>query len=191
MRASPTSRRSNAHCSPLSARLRMNEAGRVGAGLLVLDEPTPFLPKRDIDRLFQLVRGVIAKGAGVIFVSHDVDQVMEITDRATVLRDGKVAAMIETSAATKADFIEAIVGRKLAAVTPPAHLATRGPSHAVVHNLSGGTIEGFSLDLAAGEVVGVTGLIGSGYDEIPYLFYGARGGRGGTLAIWGGGVGAR
>ena len=113
---------------------------------------------------------------------------MEITDRATVLRDGKVAATIDTRAATKADFIEAIVGRKLAAMTPPAPPAARGPSHAVVHNLSGGTIEGFSLDLAAGEVVGVTGLIGSGYDEIPYLIYGAREARGGTLDIGGRGV---
>jgi ribose transport system ATP-binding protein len=166
----------------------MNEAGGAGAGLLVLDEPTPFLPKRDIDRLFQLVRAVIAKSASVIFVSHEVDEVMEITDRATVLRDGKVAATIETGAATKADFIEAIVGRKLAAVTPPMASAVRGPSHAVVHNLSGGTIEGFSLDLAAGEVVGVTGLIGSGYDEILYLIYGAREARGGTLDIGGRGV---
>ncbi len=166
----------------------MAEGGEGGAGLLVLDEPTPFLPKRDVDRLFQLVRAVVAKGASVIFVSHDVDEVIEITDRATVLRDGKVAATIDTSAATKADFIEAIVGRKLAAMAPPAPLATRGPSHAVVHNLSGGTIEGFSLDLAAGEVVGVTGLIGSGYDEIPYLIYGARSARGGTLDIGGRGV---
>jgi ribose transport system ATP-binding protein len=166
----------------------MNEAGGTGAGLLVLDEPTPFLPKRDIDRLFQLVRAVIAKGASVIFVSHDVDEVMEITDRATVLRDGKVAASIDTRAATKSDFIEAIVGRKLATMTPPAPPAVRGPSHAIVHNLSGGTIEGFSLDLAAGEVVGLTGLIGSGYDEIPYLIYGARIARGGALDIGGRGV---
>jgi len=115
----------------------MNDGGGVGAGLLVLDEPTPFLPKRDVDRLFQLVRAIVAKGASVIFVSHDVDEVMEITDRATVLRDGKVAAMIDTRAATKADFIEAIVGRKLTAMTPPAPLVARGPSHAVVHNLSG------------------------------------------------------
>ena len=57
-----------------------------------------------------------------------------------------------------------------------------------MHDLSGGTIEGFSLDLAAGEVVGVTGLIGSGYDEIPYLIYGARAARGGTLDIGGRGV---
>jgi ribose transport system ATP-binding protein len=156
----------------------MNEEDGVGAGLLVLDEPTPFLPKRDVDRLFQLVRTFVAKGASVIFVSHDVDEVMEITNRATVLRDGKVAATIETGASTKADFVEAIVGRKLVPTTRPPPFAIRGSSHAIVHNLSGGTIEDFSLDLAAGEVVGVTGLIGSGYDEIPYLICGARQARG-------------
>ena len=85
----------------------MNAEDGVGAGLLVLDEPTPFLPKRDVDRLFRLVRAVVAKDASVIFVSHDVDEVMEITDRATVLRDGRVAATIVTANATKADFIEA------------------------------------------------------------------------------------
>ena len=127
-------RRASRISLPSSARLlaivraitEMTEGGEGGAGLLVLDEPTPFLPKRDVDRLFQLVRAVVAKGASVIFVSHDVDEVMEITDRATVLRDGKVAATIDTSAATKADFIEAIVGRKLAAMKPPAPLCSAG-----------------------------------------------------------------
>src|SRR6202034_1946291 len=78
--------------------------------------------------------------------------------------------------------------QKVLSMTPPTPPAVRGPSHAVVHNLSGGTIEGFSLDLAAGDVVGVTGLIGSGYDEIPYLIYGAREARSGTLDIGGRGV---
>ena len=166
----------------------MNAEDGVGAGLLVLDEPTPFLPKRDVDRLFRLVRAVVAKDASVIFVSHDVDEVMEITDRATVLRDGRVAATIVTANATKADFIKAIVGRSLPPPTPPAPLDKRGASHAIVHNLSGGVIEDFSLDLAAGEVVGVTGLIGSGYDDIPYLIYGARPARAGSLDIGGRGV---
>jgi ribose transport system ATP-binding protein len=166
----------------------MNEGGDAGSGLLVLDEPTPFLPKRDVDRLFRLVRAVVAKGASVIFVSHDVDEVLEITDRATVLRDGRVAATIVTAQATKAEFIEAIVGRRLAAFQPPAPPRTRGASHAIVHNLCGGVVEDFSLDLAAGEVVGVTGLIGSGYDEVPYLIYGARAARAGTLDIGGEGV---
>jgi ribose transport system ATP-binding protein len=159
-----------------------------GAGLLILDEPTPFLPKQDVDRLFRSVRAVVAKGASVIFVSHDVDEVMEVTDRATVLRDGRVVTTIDTAGATKTDFIEAIVGRRLAPPTPPAALGARGASHAIVHNLSGGTIDAFSLELAAGEVVGVTGLVGSGYDEIPYLIYGARRARAGSLDLAGRGA---
>jgi len=163
----------------------MQEESGTGNGLLVLDEPTPFLPRRDVDQLFRLVRGVIAGGASVIFVSHDVDEVMEITDRATVLRDGRVAATLDTTKVSKTDFIEAIVGRRLAATPAPVPPPARDSSHATVHDLSGGSIEGFSLDVAAGEVVGLTGLIGSGYDEIPYLLYGARRAERGSLDLAG------
>src|SRR5262249_24862218 len=58
-------------------------------GLLILVEPTPFLPRRDVEQLFALVKSIVAAGNSVIFVSHDVDEVVEITDRATVLRDGR------------------------------------------------------------------------------------------------------
>jgi len=157
-------------------------AGAAGNGLLVLDEPTPFLPKADVAQLFGLVRRVVARGASVVFVSHDVDEVMEITDRATVLRDGRVAATLETRTATKSDFIEAIVGRRLATADAPlAPAAARG--HLRVRGLDGGMVRGFALDAGAGEVVGLTGLIGSGYDEVPYLLYGARPATRGTLAL--------
>jgi len=159
----------------------------VGNGLLVLDEPTPFLPKADVDQLFRLVRRVVARGASVIFVSHDVDEVMEITDRATVLRDGRVAATLETASATKSDFIEAIVGRRLAASAgPPAPPPAQARRHLQVRGLDGGTVRGFGIEAGAGEVVGLTGLIGSGYDEVPYLLYGARAATAGTLALDGG-----
>ncbi|MDQ0393984.1 sugar ABC transporter ATP-binding protein [Labrys monachus] len=145
-----------------------------GNGLLILDEPTPFLPRRDVDQLFRVVRAVVAGGASVIFVSHDVDEVLEITDRATVLRDGRVAGRLVTARSSKQDFIEAIVGRRLAlAERPPAPPAAAAPLLTVT-GLSGGTIAGLDLTAAEGEVVGLTGLIGSGYDEIPYLLYGAR-----------------
>ena len=166
----------------------MRQESGTGNGLLVLDEPTPFLPRRDVDQLFRLVRTVIAGGASVIFVSHDVDEVMEITDKATVLRDGRVAATLETKTASKTDFIEAIVGRRLGTSPPPVPPLARGSSHAMVHDLSGGSVQGFSLDIAAGEVVGLTGLIGSGYDEIPYLLYGAKQADRGSLDIGGRGT---
>ena len=69
----------------------MSDDAGEGNGLLILDEPTPFLPKQDVQQLFRLMRRVVATGASAIFVSHDVDEVMDITDRATVLRDGRVA----------------------------------------------------------------------------------------------------
>ena len=62
--------------------------------MLVLDEPTPFLPKVGVDQLFALVRNIVKEGAAVIFVSHDIDEIREITDRATVLRDGDVAGTV-------------------------------------------------------------------------------------------------
>ena len=158
-----------------------------GNGLLVLDEPTPFLPKADVDQLCRLVRRVVARGASVIFVSHDVDEVMEITDRATVLGDGRVVAALETASATKSDFIEAIVGRRLAASAgPPAPQPAQARRHLQVRDLDGGTVRGFAIEAGVGEVVGLTGLIGSGYGEIPYLLYGARAATAGTLALDGG-----
>lgn len=144
-------------------------------GLLILDEPTPFLPRHDVDKLFDLVRGVVAQGASVVFVSHDVDEVLEITDRATVLRDGKVAAQLVTPKASKDVFVEAIVGRKFQAysVRESADLASMRPLLARIEQLGGERCLDFSLDLHQGEVVGLTGLVGSGYSEVLHLLYGS------------------
>ncbi|SEQ25490.1 monosaccharide ABC transporter ATP-binding protein, CUT2 family [Faunimonas pinastri] len=154
-----------------------------GNGLLILDEPTPFLPRRDVDQLFRVVRAVVAEGASVIFVSHDVDEVMEITDRATILRDGKVAGALVTKEATRQDFIDAIIGRRIAFAERPATPESREPVTASVRDLSGGTVADFSLEVRRGEVVGLTGLIGSGYDEVSYLLFGARRARSGILEL--------
>ena len=77
--------------------IRETRAAQGEGGILVLDEPTPFLPRAGVDRLFALVRQIVRDGASVLFVSHDVDEVMEITDRATVLRDGRVAGTLVTA----------------------------------------------------------------------------------------------
>jgi ribose transport system ATP-binding protein len=151
-----------------------------GAGVLVLDEPTPFLPRRDVDRLFALVRGIVAGGASVLFVSHDIDEVREITDRATILRDGRVAGTLETGRASREEVIEMIVGRRLAAFS---HAAPRAAAPALVQirGLHGPGVDNFSVDLARGEIVGITGLLGSGYESIPYFLYGAKPAAGGEL----------
>ena len=148
-------------------------AGHDGAGVLVLDEPTPFLPRRDVERLFALIRGIAGNGASVLFVSHDIDEVREITDRATVLRDGRVAGTLLTRSTSRDEVIEMIVGRRLAAFAPTA-VREAAPARVGVRELSGDGMRDLSLDIARGEIVGVTGLLGSGFEEIPYLLYGAR-----------------
>lgn len=152
-------------------------------GVLVLDEPTPFLPKRDVDRLFALVRSIVAEGASVIFVSHDVDEVLEITDRATVLRDGRLAGTVETRSTNKAELVRLIVGMDL---PPPAHeskTAVGSEPLVEIRGLSGPFIHGLYFTLQRGEILGLTGLLGSGYETVPYLLYGGERAGSGVLRI--------
>ena len=155
-----------------------------GRGVLVLDEPTPFLPRRDVDRLFALVRQVAAGGAAVVFVSHDIDEVMEITDRVTVLRDGVVAGTLETATSSRDEVVRMIVGRTLETAQPrPA--PAQATAAVTLRGLHGGQVMDLSLDLRPGEVVGLTGLLGSGYEQVPYLLYGATPAGGGELTVRG------
>jgi ribose transport system ATP-binding protein len=155
------------------------------SGLLVLDEPTPFLPAHDVDALFRLVRDIVGAGTSVIFVSHDIDEVLEITERATVLRDGRVAGTFETAAMDKRAIIHMIVGEHVDLETMRPPPKPRGARAAAIRNLQGETIRDFSAELSSGEVVGLTGLIGSGYDEIIYMTYGAVPAEAGTLELGG------
>lgn len=154
-------------------------------GLLVLDEPTPFLPMEDVRELFAMLRGLKATGIGIIFVSHDIDEVMEITDRATVLRDGEVIKSFETAQTDRASIVEAIVGKSMT----QSRLVGAPPAQALpaisVGGLSGKFLSTLDLEVRPGEILGLTGLIGSGYDEVPYLLSGARRAGSGALSITG------
>ena len=150
--------------------------------LLVLDEPTPFLSAADVDRLFSLVRAVAEKGVSVVFVSHDIDEVKALTHRATVLRNGRVAAVLDTATSSRSDFIKAIVGRDVE-FESHAPLKRSGPAALKIEGLSADGLGSFNLEAVEGEVIGLTGLLGSGYDRIPYLLYGAQPATGGTLNI--------
>jgi ribose transport system ATP-binding protein len=152
-------------------------------GLLVLDEPTPFLPRAGVDQLFTLVRNIATHGTSVIFVSHDVEEVLEITDRATILRDGKVAGSLVTREATAEQFVEIIVGRQLRRFRSERRDLSALPLSARISALSGGTVRDVSVELRCGEIVGLTGLIGSGFDEVPYLVFGAKPANSGTVEI--------
>jgi len=137
-----------------------------------------------VEKLFTLVRGIAAHGSSVVFISHDIDEVMTITDRATVLRDGEVAGSLVTRDATHEQMVEMIVGRKLAREAPvrAAQIVDRKP-RVRLDGVASRTLRPTSLTVGQGEIVGLTGLIGSGYEELPYLAFGARPTTSGTIAL--------
>jgi ribose transport system ATP-binding protein len=168
-------------------RLATAETGR--PGLVLLDEPTPFLPQEGVARLFELIRGIVATGSSVIFISHDIDEVREITDRATVLRDGAVAGRVVTQDTSHGDFVELIVGERLARLEGSRHAARRTfKSRAMVRGVSGKGLTATDIEVGEGEILGLTGLIGSGYEELPYLVFGARKADGGAVSLGAGEV---
>jgi len=151
--------------------LRRSVAGRAGEGILVLDEPTPFLSAGDVDKLFTLLRSIKKTGASVIIVTHDIDEVKAITDRVAILRDGILTAVLETAQTPRQEILDRIVGRSIDAYARKARAPKGAPL--VIKGLSGGRLAQFDCALAPGEILGVTGLIGSGFADIPYLIFGA------------------
>ncbi len=154
-------------------------------GLLVLDEPTVYLPQDGVERLFATVRTVAASGTSVLFVSHQLTEVAAITDEVTVLRGGRVTASAPTAGTTTAQLVEWIVGRAVSEVyaSHPAPPDTE-PLLSAEH-LSGREVADIGLTIRPGEVLGLTGLIGSGFEEVPYLLYGASKASAGRLTYGG------
>ncbi|MEP9382390.1 sugar ABC transporter ATP-binding protein [Nocardioides sp. KR10-350] len=170
---------------------RFREEGTVGQSILFLDEPTVFLPENEVEFLFDLVRTIVRDGASVVFISHDLDAVRRLCDRAVVLHDGVVAGEARLDEVTDEQLIEMIVGQSAGLVgatyrrqetddEPP---AAELPVVAGVSGLSGGRVERADLTVHAGEIVGIAGLLGSGAEEVPYLCFGAHRSTGGTLTI--------
>jgi ribose transport system ATP-binding protein len=162
--------------------IRANAADGSEYGLLVLDEPTVFLPESDRDELFAIVREIAATRASILFVSHDLDEILEITDRVTVLRDGAVRGTVDTAQASDELLVEMIIGRRLQA--PSIEREGREAGKAIsITGLTGPSARDVSLTVHEGEVVGLTGLLGSGFEEIPYYVFGAKPAASGRLEV--------
>jgi ribose transport system ATP-binding protein len=161
--------------------------GHEGHGLLVLDEPTAALPAHEVHRLFDAIRRVRSAGSGVLIVTHNLDEVFEITDRVSVLRDGRLVADRPTDELDETGLIRLIVGREPGVLYPAAETLASETALEVIE-LRGRVADGVSFSVRRGEVLGLTGLVGAGHDEVPYLVYGAQPPAGGTIRFEGGTV---
>jgi ribose transport system ATP-binding protein len=152
-------------------------------GLLVLDEPTVYLPRQGIERLFSLVRQMTALGSSVLFVSHDLSEVREITDRVTVLRDGSVHGTTVTAQASDDEMVEMIIGRKLSQLEVRHHERDSRQVAVTIETLESEKVRVGAATVGRGEVLGLTGLAGSGFEDVPYLLFGAMPATAGMIVV--------
>lgn len=139
-------------------------------GVLVLDEPTAVLPPNEVGRLFDIVRRLRERGAGVLYVSHRLDEVFEIADRVTVLRNGRRIITRPVEGLTKQELVEHMLGAD-AKAHYHADLAAGDAARPAleVRNLSGRYLRGVSFEVRRSEVLGIAGLPADGRDELPRL----------------------
>jgi ribose transport system ATP-binding protein len=141
--------------------------------VLVLDEPTVFLPKDGTELLFRLLRGIVATGASVIFVSHKLNEVMELTDRFTVLRDGHVVGTAVTAESDNASMVRMIVGHDITFKRTAPRPGPAPDTLVAIDAAAGNRLLETSFSVREGEIVGLTGLVGAGFEELPYLLMGS------------------
>ncbi|MBM3605532.1 MAG: sugar ABC transporter ATP-binding protein [Alphaproteobacteria bacterium] len=159
-------------------------AVEISGKVLILDEPTASLDACEVQMVFEVVRGLRDRGMGIVFVSHFLDQVFDLTDRVTILRNGCKVATRPTASLSRMSLVEHMLGRALEEVVaePRAEAAT-GPAEPLLQFRGmgrTGVIEPFDLDVGEGEVVGLAGLLGSGRTESAELLFGARPAQSGT-----------
>jgi ribose transport system ATP-binding protein len=141
-------------------------------GLLILDEPTSSLPAHEVALLVSTLRRYAARGQAILYVSHHLEEVLDLADRITVLRDGHKVGTFDASGLDEEGLIGLIVGRQLDRVFPPMPEVTETTPLLEVRGLCAGPLEDVNVTVAPGEVVGVGGLLGSGRTELLRAVFG-------------------
>ena len=143
--------------------LELAKAFAVHPRLLILDEPTAPLSQDSVDLLFSAVRNVASDGTAVVYITHRLAEVREISDRVTVLRDGKVRGTSAVTAISDEELLALIVGRTLDATFPPKHPSQNDDGPVLrVEGLSGRGFDDVSFAARKGEIVGIAGIVGNG-----------------------------
>ena len=143
------------------------------AKLLIMDEPTSALATREVELLFEVIAKLKARGVTIVYISHRLDEVFEITDRVTVLRDGRYIATIDTAQTNRKQLVSLMVGRELTE-SYPCRSHPVGEVVLQVEGLCGNSVEDISFLLHRGEILGFAGLVGCGRTETAQLICGAK-----------------
>ncbi len=159
-----------------------------GRGVIIFDESTRALTSDSSARFYAMVHTVRRAGASVLLISHRLEEVLKVSDRVTVLRDGIVTGEgVPSTELDEAGLIKLMLGRELRGLAPRSKARVQSPAADAhgdgVEDLTGALAHGLRFDIRPGEVLGFTGLVGSGFEELPYLLAGATRAQTGVLTL--------
>lgn len=157
-----------------------------GARIVIMDEPTASLTNKEQHLLFKVVRGLRESGVGVIYISHRLEEIFALANRVTVLRDGESIATNPVDGLTEEQMIRLMVGREVSAIYPPAE-GEAGETLLSVRKLccAESGVAGVDLDVRAGEIVALAGLVGAGRTELARVLFGITPADGGEIFLHG------
>jgi ribose transport system ATP-binding protein len=163
--------------------VQIAKALRTKPSVVAFDEPTAPLARREVERLFSMIDSLRDQGLAIIYISHYLSEITEICDRVTVLRNGMLAGTLPLPETSIEDIVTTMVGREIEEMYPPRDVEIGTPRLEVQDLALHGAFDDVSFKVGRGEVVGVTGLLGSGVHELAETIYGLRRPDKGTLRL--------
>jgi ribose transport system ATP-binding protein len=152
---------------------------------MIMDEPSAPLTNSETEALFRLIRRLKAKGVTIIYISHRLEEIFEVCDRVSVMRDGRYIKTMETSKTNRRELISLMVGRELGDDYPGSNYDVGTQPFLEVNNLTTGKLSGVSFKVCKGEIVGFCGLVGAGRTEVMRALFGADQIKGGVIQVGG------
>lgn len=161
------------------------KAFETNSRILIMDEPTSALTNKEIDKLFDIIHELKDKGVGIVYISHRLEELKDIVDRVTIMRDGHFIKSCNFSEITMDEIIKNMVGREIKEKFPQITMTRGEEVFAVKHLQSGKMVQDVSFEAYRGEILGIAGLMGAGRTEMTRALFGADEKDGGTIELEG------
>ena len=157
----------------------------IRADIMIMDEPSAAVSGKELEVLFSIIRTLKAKEMAIVYISHRIDEIFQIADRATVLKDGELVGTICPKDVDKASFIKMMVGRTLSETFPAKEKGKREEVLSLRSVIKGRVLKDISLSVYSGEILGIAGLVGSGRTDLAKVIFGVHSPDSGEMAFKG------
>jgi ABC-type sugar transport system ATPase subunit len=154
-------------------RVEIAKALAIDAKVVIMDEPTATLAEKEIEELFGVIRDLASRGIAILYISHKLDEIFRITDRVTVMRDGKIVSTMPTEELDEDRLVRMMVGRQLENLYPKPEVEIEEVILRVEGISRGNFLQDCSFDVRGGEILGFAGLVGAGRSELARAVFGA------------------